>query len=375
MDFDLDDDHQAVSRLAEQILSRMAEVQRIRDVEDNQGGFDRSLWRALADSDLLGVALPPDRGGAGLGLLGLCAVLEQQGRRVAPVPLWAVLTLGALPISQFGSEDQKARWLAGILDGSRIVTGAFDDSPGQQTPLRSVADGRDLIVSAELWSVPAGPVADAILVPLAAQHGNVVALLPTDRPGVTITTIQPTSRESSALVRLADVRVAPEDLLPADGSRVLDWVRTRARIALAALAVGVCEEAVSITAAYTSQRIQFGRALSTNQAVSARAADAFLDCERIRLTALKAAWHADRGEEDEARAASLISKWWASQAGLRTVHTTQHLHGGIGADISYPIHRYFLWGRQIAFTFGSAGAVLAELGDMLGQVTPIGAPA
>jgi len=144
---------------------------------------------------------------------------------------------------------------------------------------------------------------------------------------------------------------------------------------LSALVFGVCQEAVAITAAYTSQRLQFGRPLSTNQAVALRAADAHLDAERIRLTTLKAAWHHDRGEEEEARAASLVAKWWASTGGLRAVHATQHLHGGIGADVDYPIHRYFLWGRQLAFSLGSAGAIEAELGDLLSGVTPIGAPA
>ena len=80
----------------------------------------------------------------------------------------------------------------------------------------------------------------------------------------------------------------------------------------------------------------------------------------------------DTGKDEESEAAALVAKWWASRGGLRVVHATQHLHGGMGADIDYPIHRYFLWGRQIAFTLGSAAAIGAALGDQLEKGASIG---
>lgn len=113
--------------------------------------------------------------------------------------------------------------------------------------------------------------------------------------------------------------------------------------------------------------------LSTNQAVVVRAADAYLDTRAIGLTAQRAAWLIDTGQDDAADSAALVAKWWASRAGLRVVHATQHLHGGIGADIDYPIHRYHLWGRQIAFSLGTAGSVAAELGALPPSAPPIGA--
>lgn len=372
MDFTLGADLSDVSELAGRIFADLAEVSRIRRAEDD-GGFDAGLWRTLGGSDLIGLALAEESGGAGLGLPGLVAVLEQQGRRVAPVPLWSVVTQAALPIAEFGSAEQKQRWLPGVLDGSTVVTGSFDLDLAQHPTLTAVYDGARLVVSGALGSVPAGPVATAYVAPVATPDGVRVAVVPADRAGLTVLELSATDRQSSATVEFDEVRLGAGDLLPADGDAVVDHVRTRARIALAALATGVCQEAMAITSAYTSQRVQFGRPLSTNQAVALRAADAYLDTERIRLTTYKAAWHANRGEEDEARAASLVAKWWASVGGLRAVHATQHLHGGIGADIDYPIHRYFLWGRQIAFTLGSAGAVEAELGDLLDRVTPIGA--
>lgn len=374
MEFELQDDHVEVRDLAAKIFTDLADVERVVEVETNESGFDRKLYTVLADSGMLGIAVPETVGGAGLGLLGLVALLEQQGKRLAAVPLWSVVAAAALPIAEFASEEQTARWLPGLIEGTSIITGAFDAAPGEQAALRGRLDGDDLVVSGEVLQVPAGGVADAVVVPVALEDGSLrVAVVPTAAAGLDLTPVSVTSHENAATATFADVRVSGSDLLPADGQQVVDWTRARIRIALAAIQVGVCAEAVRITADYTSQRVQFGRPISTNQAVSNRAADCYLDTEAIRLTTYKAAWLTDSGAEDAAHGAALVAKWWAATGGLRVVLSGQHLHGGIGADITYPIHRYFLWGRQIACYLGAAEATAAELGDILETAPAIGA--
>ncbi|WP_296607505.1 acyl-CoA dehydrogenase family protein [Nocardioides sp.] len=376
MDFHLDPDLQEVAELAAKIFADRCDPAHIRRIEREHGGFDADLWRVLAESGLLGLTLEEQHGGAGLGTPALLALLEQQGRRVAPVPLWPVITCGAEPIADHGTAEQRSRWLPGILDGSLLVTGHVETAADGSLPVVGTPDGDGWTLSGRLDLVIAAPVSAAVVVPFATPEGTRVAILPTDR--LQVEPVATTDKHAAGAIDLTGVRAGPADLLAGSGctgEEIVDRIRTRARIALAALAVGVGSEAVAITAAYTSQRIQFGRPLSTNQAVALRAADAHLDTERIRLTAYQAAWHLARGEEDAARAASLVAKWWTATGGLRAVHATQHLHGGIGADLDYPIHRYFLWGRQLAFTLGSAGAVETELGDLLGDLPPIGAPA
>ncbi|TQK71976.1 acyl-CoA dehydrogenase family protein [Nocardioides sp. SLBN-35] len=376
MDFALTEDHAEVRDLAAQILGDLAQVERVVDVERNHGGFDARLWETLASSGLIGIAVPEDKGGAGLGVGGLVALLEQQGRHVAPVPLWSVVAGAALPLAEFGSAAQVERWLGPVVEGTLIVTGAFDAAPGQVARLTGLRVDGGLRVTGELPQVPAAPVAAAVVVPVALEDGGLrVAVVPVDRRGVTVVPVAATSNESAGAVAFEDVVLTEDDLLPADGARVVAWTRRRLRIALAAVALGVCEEDLRITAAYTSERVQFGRPLSTNQAVAVRATDAYLDTEAIRLTTQKAAWLLDNGDEEAAESASLVAKWWASVGGLRVVHAGQHLHGGIGADIDYPVHRYFLWGRQVAFSLGSGDAVAAELGDALPTAPRIGAPA
>ncbi|MCH2431266.1 MAG: acyl-CoA dehydrogenase family protein, partial [Acidimicrobiales bacterium] len=162
MDFDLTDDQQALADLADRIFGDLASTDRVAEVEATDDRFDRSLWEALAEAGLVGVALPERDGGLGLGMVEACLVLEQQGRRVAPVPLLAVTALGAWAIAAHGSDAQRARWLEGVTRGSRILTGAWTDPAGadHSRPLAGVADGAGWRVSGTKVAVPAAGVAE-----------------------------------------------------------------------------------------------------------------------------------------------------------------------------------------------------------------------
>ena len=171
-------------------------------------------------------------------------------------------------------------------------------------------------------------------------------------PGVTLERTVTTNREIHPHLHLSQVAVDAEDVLVGadQGRAALDLLLVAATIGLCALQVGVCESALRQTADYLNTREQFGRPLSTVQGTMLRAADAAIDIEAMRVTWLDAAWHFDTGRD--ATDAARIAKWQAGERGQRTVHATQHLHGGMGADITYPIHRYFLWGKQIELLLG-----------------------
>jgi alkylation response protein AidB-like acyl-CoA dehydrogenase len=160
---------------------------------------------------------------------------------------------------------------------------------------------------------------------------------------------------------------------PDDGADILAWMLDRARTGLCALQLGVTEEAVRRAAAYLNERQQFGRPLSTFQGTMLRAADAYIDTEAIRVTTWQAAWRIDQDLPASEEVA--VAHWWASEAGQRVVHATQHLHGGLGADIEYPIHRYFLWGKQIELMLQGPSAELARLGSMVAASARAGAGA
>lgn len=374
MQFTFDEDQAAVGELARDIFTDRATVDRLVEIQ-NQDGFDADLWKVLADSGLLGVAVPEEHGGSGLGLEGLVALLEEQGRRVAPVPLVAAVAGAALPLSRFGTDEQRERWLDPLLAGTQIAVGAFETTGGAPAQVRASADGDGWLLTGEVALVQAVAQAQAVLVPALLPDGNAgVFIVATDQ--VSQTPLQVSSWESASAVRLEGVHVEAAQRLGADGDDVIAWTRRRLRVALAALAIGICAEDVKMTAEYTSQREQFGRPLSTNQAVTFRMADAHLDTEAIRLTTYRAASLLDQGLEEDGDTASLVAKWWVGKGAVRVTWAAQQLHGGLGGDVEYPIHRYFLWARQAMHMMGTSAQVAAELGDVMAARRPqIGAAA
>jgi alkylation response protein AidB-like acyl-CoA dehydrogenase len=164
---------------------------------------------------------------------------------------------------------------------------------------------------------------------------------------------------------LTDTVVEESDVLgdPFGGRDMLTWTVERTLAGLCAAELGVAAEALRMTAEYTTKREQFGKPIGSFQAVGQRAADAFIDVEAIRLTAYQAAWLL--AHELPAAEEVRIAKFWAAEGGHRVTYAAQHLHGGIGVDVDYPLHRYYTWSKQIELTLGSAHPQLAKLGAIL----------
>src|SRR5216110_768447 len=125
MDFALTSEQEALRDLAAQILGEQVTHERLKRLEASGDWFDRHAWDVLAETRLLGTAIPEEHGGAGLGLLELCLLLEQVGRAVAPVPVFPTLVLGALAIAEFGTAEQRRRWLPGVATGEVVLTAAL----------------------------------------------------------------------------------------------------------------------------------------------------------------------------------------------------------------------------------------------------------
>ena len=366
MDFTFTEEQDAVRDLAAQIFEGNVTPERVKEIEHSEERVDRDLWRALADAGLLAIAVPEEHGGSGLGLIELCLLLEQQGRRVAPVPLWPTLVLGALPIAELGSPEQRRAWLPGVVSGGVVLTAALSE-PGVNEPLHpqtiATRDGDGWRLDGSKPSVPAAHVADRVLVPASTGDGGLgVFLVDPTGPGVERTVAATTDRSKVAHLELSG---APGEQLGEDGRRATAWMLDRALVGLCAMQVGVAEGALRMAADYTSERQQFGRPLSTFQGVALKAADAYVDTEAMRVTLWQAAWRLTAGLD--ASQEVMVAKWWAAEGGQHVVHITQHLHGGMGADVDYPVHRYFLWGKQIEDTLGGASAQLARLGRALAE--------
>jgi len=372
MDFIFDEEQKAVQEAVDGIFAGIVTPDRVQQVEATEERFDRELWAELARADLLGLPLPGALGGGGFGMVEVALMLEAHGRSVAPLPLWATLVLGAMPIAEFGSVALAGSVLPGVAAGGVVLSAALADvagdiavgGRGEPAVTANAGAGDGMVLSGSAFAVPFAHVADRVLVPAVVGAGIVIAAVDPRAPGVAIERAVTTNREVHPHLHLDGVVVGPDDLLaggdPTQGHRVLGWMLNRAWTGLCALQLGVVEAAVTQTAAYLNTREQFGRPLSTFQGTMLRAADAAIDTESIRVTLWQAAWRLDNGLD--ADRAVTVASWFAAEAGQRAVFATQHLHGGMGADIGYPIHRYFLWGKQIELLLGSPSAQLARLG-------------
>ncbi|MDP5181865.1 acyl-CoA dehydrogenase family protein [Blastococcus sp. BMG 814] len=367
MDFTLGEELRAVRDLAREIFADRATPERARVVEAGEDRIDEQLWAELAKAGLVGVAVPDTDGGAGLGLGGLCVLLEEQGRVVAPVPLWPAV-VGALAVAAHGSPEQRGRLLPGAVDGSLRLTLALEEFAGTE-PARpgctAEPDGERWRLTGTKAVVPSPFGATAVLVAAGTEQGPGLFLVAPDADGVQWQAAETTTHDRSGHLHLDGV---VGEALGTPGTGVLDAVLERASVALAALQLGVAQGALAYAAAYVREREQFGRPLGTFQAVQHQLADCYIDIDALRVTLWQAVADLEDGAPD-AGAAALVAAWWAGEGGLDVVHRVQHVHGGIGVDTDYPVHRHFLWGKQLAGTLGGPSAVLARLGTALAAGT------
>ena len=367
MDFSLSDDQRALADLAGQILADHAALDRLKMIEASDARYDRDVWAAFAQAGILGAALPESVGGSGGGLVELCLVLEQQGRRVVLLPLLSTVAAAALPLARFGSAEQQQRYLPGVVRGTTLLSAALSEAGADpRAPLTAAAAaGNGWRLTGTKIAVPWADAAAAVLVPARTPAGVGVFLVDLHAPGVQLDAQETTNWERHFRVELSDVVVTSADLLGsiAQGTAILEWIIDRTTTALCAVAAGVCQEAVRITAEYASNRKQFDKPIAMFQAVGQRMADAYIDNEAVALTM----WQAATRLADEMPSAKEIAtaKYWAAQGGSRIGHAGLHIHGGNSIDDDYPIHSYFLWAKQLEYTLGAATPQLVRLGALI----------
>lgn len=379
MDFTFSEDQNAIRDLAHQIFTDRATDEFLLAFSRSGQTYDEQLWSTLAEQGLLGICIDEAFGGTGLGFMELCLILEEQGRRVAPTPLFSSLVLGGLPIAAFGTDAQKTRWLTPLAAGEVKLTAAIAElgmTAATAPVVKAEAKGDGWVLNGSKACVTDGNIADAILVPAQTADGKTtVFIVEANANGLARETQQTSLGENEANLTLKNVTVAADAVLgkPGEGACIVEWLEQYADAALCAMQVGVTEEALRRTAAFTGERKQFGVPIGSFQAVAMRAADAYIDVEAMRSTYWQAMWRLAEGVR--ANAEVRAAKWWACQGGHRVVHATQHLHGGMGSDVEFPIHRFFLWAKQIGFMLGGGNVQLQKLGELLAADSTVGSAA
>lgn len=363
MDFGYTEEQQDLIGLAGQILGERVTHEALTALDkkvEHEGAprFDRELWAELAKANLLGIGLDEEFGGSGYGVFEQCLILEQIGRTLAPVPFGPSIVVGASAIAAWGTDEQKATWLADAVAGTKILTPALAepferDAAAPNT--RAARAGDTWTLDGVKTGVPAATIADVLLVTASTADGTGVFLVDPNAEGVDVQAQFTTAKDIAGRITLTGavgVRLGDD--------QAAKWLRERATLALCATQLGITEKAMRETAKYASERVQFKRPIGSFQAVGHRLADAYIDVEGIRLTTWQAAWQVAEGLD--AAEAIATAKFWASDGGHRVAHAAVHVHGGMGVAEEHFIHRYFNHAKQNEFSLGGATEQALRIG-------------
>ncbi|MEJ8670246.1 MULTISPECIES: acyl-CoA dehydrogenase family protein [unclassified Streptomyces] len=333
-------------------------------------GFDRPLWGRLADADLLSLLLAEEYGGAGLDAVALCLVLRESAKVLARVPLLESSAATAA-VQAYGGPELKAGLLARAGRGEAVLTVAAHGRTGHDpaelaVTARQDGSGSGWVLDGVQTAVPWAYDADLVVVPArTAADRTVLALVPREAQGVTLAEQFSTSGERLGELRLDAVELAARDVIDAEGA--WEWLRELLATGTCALALGLGERVLGMTSEYAGKREQFGHPIATFQAVAVQSADRYIDLRAMEATLWQAAWRIASGAPGALPASGdvAVAKIWASEGVRRVVQTAQHLHGGFGADVDYPLHRYHAWAKHLELALGPAAAHEEALGDLL----------
>jgi hypothetical protein len=363
MNFHFSDEQSALRELAREILTGEVSAERLKAVEGEGDFFDRDLWSRLAEANLLGLAVPEAQGGMGMGFFEICLLLHELGRAVAPSPALTSL-VGGLAIGEFGTDAQSERWLVALAKGDLVLAASLADA----SSLVARRAGKAWELDGTCALVSAADLSDRVLVAgrLGADEGGCIFLVDPNAPGVSLRRQLTSRKEPVFQLSLAGVSVPDADVLRGEG--IEEWLQERLLVAIAATQVGVSERSLEITTGFLKEREQFGAPLGALSPVQHRCADCYIALDSMRWTMWTAAWKL--GEGRPAKRDAWTAKFWAADAGARIATATQHLHGGMGVDLDYPIHRYFLWSKSLELALGAATPMLVKLGRDMAQSGP-----
>lgn len=375
MDFSFSEEQQAAAEAARGVFAGVApdgvpspSLTRGAVADD----FDRGLWARLAEADLLSLLLGEEFGGAGLDAIALCLVLRESAKVLARVPLLES-SAAAAAVQAYGSEELREELLARVGRGEVVLTVAAHGRTGHDPAERAVTarqEGGVWVLEGVQTAVAWAHNADFVLVPAhTGADRSVLALVPRVNEGVVVAEQVSTTGERLGELRLESARIAGRNVIDVDGA--WEWLRELLTTGTCVLALGLGENVLRMTGEYTGKREQFGFPVATFQAVAVQAADRYIDLRAMEATLWQAAWRIASGAPGALPASGdvAVAKIWAAEGVRRVVQTAQHLHGGFGADVEYPLHRYHAWAKHLELALGPAAAHEEALGDLLAAHT------
>ncbi len=367
MNFDFSDDQKQLADQARRFLRERAGLKAARAVlEDPATSHDAALWKAVADMGWLGVAIPEEHGGAGLGRLELCLLAEEMGRALAPIPYSSTVYFLSEALLLAGSKDQQVQHLPKIATGDLIGAFAVSEGPGAPSPatIQTMFDGATL--SGVKIPVLDGDIAHFAVV-LAREGGGVsLVLADLNQPGVrrdTLTTLDPTRGHA----RLTFSQVKAERLGDAgQGWDLAEQLQDRAAVLLAFEQIGGASACLDMAVDYAKSRYAFSRQIGSFQAIKHKLADMYVAIEVARSNAYLGAWALSSLDAQlpisaaAARVAACDAFHFAAKENIQT-------HGGIGFTWQADPHLFYRRAKLLAVQAGGPGVWKEKLVRRLEQ--------
>jgi alkylation response protein AidB-like acyl-CoA dehydrogenase len=351
MNFGFSEEQELLRKTARDFLAAQAPAKLVRRFMEGDASHSQPLWREMAQLGWLGLAFPEAYGGADLGVVDLCIVLEELGRSLAPVPFLPTVLAG-WAVREAGDEAQRREWLPRICRGDAIATLALTEESGSDEPgdlaLEARREGGGWRLRGRKLFVPDADAADLIVVVArtggAGESGLGLFAVPRRSVGVTVTA----QNSMDLLRRLHQVELdgvaLPDSALlggDADAWPALERTLDRGRVMICAEMVGGAEKCLEDSVAYAKQRVQFGKPIGVNQAIKHKCADMLFEVESSKSITYYAAWAAGQDDLGEAALTASMAKAYVSDAYRHVSAENIQIHGGVGFTWEYDCHLYF----------------------------------
>nr|WP_134070349.1 acyl-CoA dehydrogenase family protein [Mycobacteroides salmoniphilum] len=359
-EFEFTEEHGDLRSLVRSWCERVWTPEHVRQIAD-AGTVDLDAWHALgSELGVVGLSLPEEHGGGGLGVIELSIVAEELGRTLACLPWISSAALGATALAASGDSDALAKWVPALASGDKTITlagGRTRLADAITVSAESDSEGWKLTGDAE--HVPDGATADVILVLADTDSGPTLFAVDGNATGVdrhALATLDLTRRQANIHFGSAPARVIGEQ---GQGADVVTTALDVAATVLAAEQAGIAAYMLDVTTEYAKSRVQFGRTIGSFQAVKHRLADMAAAAGNVRGAAYHAAWSHDDPSLDDPALASSIAQQVASAGAVEVTAKAIQSHGGIGFTWEHPAHLYYKRAVSNSALFGGR-AVHAE---------------
>ena len=364
MDVRLSEEQEILRKAARDFLTDKCPKTLVREIENDEKGYSPELWQEIADLGWMGLAFPEEYGGGGMSFLDLAILLEEMGRVCFPGPFISSVILGGLPVLDAGSNEQKQKYLPGIISGKAIFTLALTEAGGKydaaSVKAKAAADNNGYVINGTKLFVPDANVADYILCVARtdekskAEDSITIFIVDAMSPGISTTVLKTIARDKQCEVVFKDVKVPGRNVL---GELNQGWSEVQKTIERAAIAkccesVGGMQAVLDMTVPYVKERIQFDVPIGVFQAIQHHCVNMLVSVESSRVIAYEAAWRLSKGMPYSREAA--MAKAWVSDAYQRVVALGTQSHGGVSIMEDHDMPLYYRRAKAAELAFGDA---------------------